>query len=173
MLEWVQKRLAIREQPPKATPKKIPEVTAVGMVYQGAKVAKSNVRLFRNWGEHSEWVRAAISVRKTQVSSAEWDIVPYNTDIEVDNKRMAKRIKALFDTPNATVDSFRSFVEPIVEDLLVLDAGAIEKVRNLRGETVQLWAVDGGTIRVSALGMAIRRRPVTSGIQITRSVPAG
>ena len=161
LVEYVQKRLAVRprEQPQRATPKKVPELTSVGMVYQGNKVAKSNVPLFRHWGEHSEWVRAAINVRKSQVSSAEWDIVPYNPDIEVDNKRLAKRIKALFDTPNASVDSFRSFVEPIIEDILVLDAGCIEKVRNLRGEPVQLWSVDGGTIRVSSIWDGDPREP--------------
>jgi len=152
LMEWAQKKIVTRErqQTPASTPKKIPETTAVGMVFQGGKVGKSNVRLFRGWAEHSEWVRAAINVRKTQVSSAEWDIVPANPDVEVDNKRLAKRIKALFDAPNATAASFRSFIEPVVEDLLVLDAGSIEKVRNLRGETVQLWGVDGGTIRVSS-----------------------
>lgn len=153
LTEWVQKKIVTRprEQAPSASPKKIPETTAVGMVFQGSKVGKSNVKLFRSWSEHSEWVRAAINVRKSQVSSAEWDIVPANPDVEVDNKRLAKRIKALFDTPNVAATSFRSFIEPVVEDLLVLDAGSIEKVRNLRGETVQMWGVDGGTIRVSAL----------------------
>lgn len=161
IVEYVQKRLTsrTREEPQRATPKKIPEITSVGMVFQGNKVAKSNVKLFRNWAEHSEWVRAAINVRKSQVSSAEWDIVPYNSDVQVDNKRVAKRIKDLFDTPNASTDSFRSFIEPVIEDLLVLDAGCIEKVRNLRGETVQIWAVDGGTIRVSAIWDGDPREP--------------
>ena len=150
---WVQKQIVTRtrEAPPRATPKKIPEVTTagLGMVYNGNQVGKSHVRIFRNWAEHSEWVRAAINVRKAQVSSAEWDIVPANPDIDADNKRLAKRIKDLFDTPNGAAMSFRSFIEPVIEDLLVLDAGCIEKVRNLRGETVQLFSVDGGTIRVS------------------------
>lgn len=161
IVEYIQKRLVTRERedPPRSTPKKIPETSAVGMVFQGNKVAKSNVKLFRNWSEHSEWVRAAIGVRKSQVSSAEWDIVPYNPDVDADNKRLAKRIKDLFDTPNAAADSFRSFIEPVIEDLLVLDAGSIEKVRNLRGEIVQLWAVDGGTIRVSSIWDGDPREP--------------
>jgi len=159
LTNWMQKAIAVRGGPPKASPKKIPDVSAVGMIYPGKQVAKTNVGQFRHWAEHSEWVRAAINVRKAQVSSAEWDIVPYNTDIEMDTKRLSKRIKALFDTPNATTDSFRSFIEPIIEDLLVLDAGAIEKERNLRGEIVQLWSVDSGQIRVSAIWDGDPREP--------------
>lgn len=136
---------------PAASPKRIPSTTAVGMVFSSAKVGKSNAKALRQWSRSSEWLRAAISVRKTQVSSAEWDIVPFNTDVTVDNKRIAKRVKELFDTPNPRADSYRSFIEPIVEDILTLDAGCVEKVRTLRGDIAQLWGVDGGTVKVNAL----------------------
>ena len=141
----------LRAPRPRTSPQNVPSATSSAMVatpYTG-KVGKANVSLFRNWAEHSEWLRAAINVRKTQVSSAEWDVVPYDGDKPY-STALAARVKDLISSPNARVDSFRSFIEPVVEDILVLDAGVIEKVRSLRDEVVELWPVDGGTIKVSA-----------------------
>ena len=135
----------------KTSPKRINDMSAMMAFPEGKKVGKSNVRMFRRWSETSEWVRAAINVRKNQVSSAEWDIVPFDQTKNVDNIRLKNRIKQLFDVPNANQDSFRSFMEPIIEDICVLDAGVIEKVRNLRQEPAELIAVDGGKIKVSAV----------------------
>jgi HK97 family phage portal protein len=133
-----------------ASPKRLPTAAATVLTTQG-KVYKAHAALFRNWAEHSEWVRAAINLRRTQVSSAEWDIVAFDPDIRVDNRRLQKKIQALFDRPNPMNDSFRSWIEPIVEDILVLDAGAIEKTRSYRGEPRELYAVDGAQVRVSSV----------------------
>lgn len=139
----------------RTSPKNVPSSAAlsqnVGGYGERGRVGKTNVNLYRTWAEHSEWVRAAINVRKTQVSAAEWDIVPYDKKNPRFSKDLAAQIKTLFDMPNPQRDSFRSFIEPIVEDILVLDAGVIEEVRNLKGQTAQLWAVDGGKIKVNAL----------------------
>lgn len=135
----------------RSSPKRVPDATAALAFPEGKRVGKSHAALFRNWAEHSEWVRAAVQIRKTQVSSAEWDIVPADPNIKVDNKRLASRIKRLIETPNLAHDSFRSFIEPVIEDILVLDAGVIEKVPNIRGEVMELWPVDGGKVKVSAV----------------------
>lgn len=132
----------------RTTPKAIPSSSAMAANERG-RVAKSNVQLFRHWAEHSEWIRAAISIRKSQVAGAEWDIVAFDPD-KMASEQLITKVKTLFDRPNPATDSFRSFIEPVIEDLLVLDAGVIEKVRTLRGEPAQLWAVDGGSIRVSS-----------------------
>jgi HK97 family phage portal protein len=143
--EWIARRVA-----PKTSPQNVPSAAAMAW-QEPARVGKSNVQLFRNWSEHSEWVRAAINVRKTQISSAEWDIVPYDKENKSFSPELATKIKTLFDTPNPRADSFRSFIEPIVEDVLVLDAGVVEKVRTLREAVAELWGVDGGKIKVSSL----------------------
>ena len=114
------------------------------------RVGKTNAAMYRNWAEHSEWVRSAINLRKSQVSSAEWGIVPYDPDEASVNLTAQARLTELFDQPNAKWDSFRGFIEPIVEDILVLDAGVIEKVRNVGNQVVELWGVDGATIKVNA-----------------------
>lgn len=135
---------------PKASPKRVPD-TAVAMSRQwNGKVGKSDVALFRHWAEHSEWVAGAINIRRSQISSAEWGIVPFD-NTKPHSKRLAKRMYDLLNKPNPAVDGFRGLIEPVVEDILTLDAGSIELVRNLRGELVELWPVDGGEVRVNAL----------------------
>jgi hypothetical protein len=136
----------------KSSPKNLPPAAVpYGAVTTNDKgrVGKSNVALFRHWAEHSEWVRGAINIRRSQVSSAEWQIGPADTSKPYP-KRLQRDIEEFLRTPNPKNDSFRSFIEPVVEDLMVLDAGSIEKVRNLRGELVELWPVDGGQVRVNA-----------------------
>jgi phage portal protein BeeE len=83
-------------------------------------VWRTNAAAYRAWSEASPWVRAAIDIRRDQVSSAEWDIVPYDKDGHSDNKRVARRVKALLESPNAD-DTFFSYVQKVVEDILVLD----------------------------------------------------
>ncbi len=136
---------------PRSSPKNVPTETSAAYVTQNwsGKVGKSNVQTFRHWAEHSEWVRGAINIRRSQISSAEWGIVPFD-QTKPFPKREAKRLKEFFLTPNPRNDSFRTFIEPVIEDILVLDAGCIEKVRNLKGEVVEMWPVDGGTVRVSS-----------------------
>ena len=136
----------------KASPTNMPEAT-LQVIYTNTdrfRQGKQNVRLYRHWAEHSEWIRAAINIRKHQVSQAEWQIVP------VDHTRpwsesLRDRVVKLLSKPSPKLDSFRGFIEPIVEDILVLDAGVFEKEFTLRGEVGRLWPVDGGTIKVSTI----------------------
>jgi hypothetical protein len=133
----------------RTSPQSLPSSAALVLQERG-RVAKANVALFRHWSEHSEWIRAAINIRKAQVSAAEWDIMPFDPEQKY-SEELKDKIKQVFDRPNPAADSFRSFVEPVVEDILVLDAGVIEKVRTLRTQVAQLWPVDGGKMRVSSL----------------------
>jgi HK97 family phage portal protein len=141
------------------SPKKIPaDSTAAVISNQGAsyvigdrgRVGKPRAQSYRRWAEGSEWVRAAIDVRKTQVSQSEWDIAKFDPDGPDPSPALVQRIRDQFQQPSPTVDSFRSFIEPIIEDILVLDAGVIEKERTLRGDLVYLHPVDGAQIRVNA-----------------------
>jgi phage portal protein BeeE len=134
----------------RATPAKLPPSSSASLAYYDkGRVGKSSVRLFRHWAEHSEWARGAINIRKFQVSTAKWDIVQFDNDGREPDAGLQADVKALFDEPNATTKGWREFVEAVMEDVLVLDAGVVEKVRTLRGDLVEMYAVDGGTIRVS------------------------
>ncbi len=110
-------------------------------------VGKANVQTLRQWAQRNEWVRAAIDLRRSQVSSNDWDIVPIDTRQEFSTEMQAQ-ILNLFMLPNPRGDSFRALIEPVVEDLLVLDAGTIEIVRNLRSLPAHLYVVNGGDIRI-------------------------
>lgn len=109
---------------------------------------KPNVRLFRNWADHSELVRGAIDIRRGQFAVAEWDIVPHDPN-QPHSESLRLQIKSLFERPNPTLVDFGEFVEKVIEDVLVLDAGAVELVRNLRGQIAELHPMDGGEIRVA------------------------
>lgn len=134
---------------PLSSPKNSPNASAVASWTYNGRVAVPNTRMYRHWSRVSEWIRGGINIRRSQVSSADWDVVPFDQTRPY-SKRLQNRIRELIRTPNPANDSFRTFVEPIIEDLIVLDAGCVEKVRSLDGELRELWPVDGATIRVNA-----------------------
>jgi HK97 family phage portal protein len=114
------------------------------------RVGKEHAPRYRAWAERSEWIRAAINVRKSQISQSEWEILKFDPDgPEPDPARIAE-LKRRFNQPNPRNDSWRSFIEPIVEDILVLDAGVIEKERTLGRQVTGLWPVDGAKVKVNA-----------------------
>jgi hypothetical protein len=122
---------------------------AAGYTWDG-KVPVQNARVYRQWAKTSEWVRGAVQIRRSQVSSAEWDIVPYDQRRPY-SKRQQDAIRQLFRQPNPANDSYRGFIEPVTDDLLVLDAGCIEKVRDLSGNLRELWPTNAAQIKVNAL----------------------
>lgn len=93
------------------------------------------------------WVFSAINIRKDQVSSAEWDIVPYDNTKRFP-ARTRDRLKELFEQPSARLDSFQSWAATLIDDQLTLDSGVIEKVRYPTGEIAELWPVRGEWIAV-------------------------
>jgi len=95
------------------------------------------------------WVRAAIDIRRDQLASADWDIVTIDPD-GPQNVRLRKRVRDLFDNPNAKLDSFQIFTQTLVDDLLTLDGACIEKVRYPTGQIAELWATPPDFIHVNA-----------------------
>ncbi len=135
----------------RTSPKRDPVATASAQVTSnGGRIGKPNVALFRNWARSSEWVRAAINIRNNQIATAEWDIAPID-----EAKRWSRRVQAqlteLFEGPNPEDGGFATFVMKVIEDILTLDAGVIEKERSLDGVVRQMWSVDGGKIKVNAM----------------------
>lgn len=131
----------------KANEKAVPASASMAPTESGRQ-GKANVRLYRHWSEHSELVRGAIDIRRGQLAVAEWDILPVDPD-KPWSTPLKNQLIDLFSSPNPQRDSWRSFIEPVVEDVLVLDAGSIEKVRNLRGQIANLYYVDGGEVKVA------------------------
>jgi HK97 family phage portal protein len=119
--------------------------------------SKPNAAIYREWSM-TPWVRAAIKIRRDQVASADWDIVPYDKEAHYD-RGLARQIRDLLDNPNGKLVSFHSFVQELLEDLLVLDAAACEKVRNPMGEIAELWPVPGEYIWVDVTWNGDPERP--------------
>ena len=116
-------------------------------------VMKRSVAQLRRWSRNNPWLRAAINLRRQQVSRARWDIVDLDGN-STPNQKIVEELRYMFRHPNSRGDSFRSFIEPVVEDLLVLDQGCIE-VELTRGSRVgatgskkiaNLWPKDAGFI---------------------------
>lgn len=133
----------------KTSPTKVPNApTATITTQDRGMVGKPNVSLFRNWAEHSEWVRAAVDIRRDQVAQAEWTVGAIDSEKRFNVERI-DQISELLETPNPIDGMWRSFIQRVVEDLLVLDAGCIEKERRLNGGIAGLYPVDAGEIRVN------------------------
>ena len=134
-----------------ASPARLPNHGAGTVAYTwDGKIGVQQPQVYRHWAKASEWVRGAVTIRRTQVSSADWDIVPFDQRRPY-SKRQQQAVRDLFRTPNPANDSYRGFIEPITQDLMVLDAGCIEKVRDLTGALRELWPTDAATIKVNAL----------------------
>lgn len=130
------------------SPKRGPDASSA-VIPNNGRVGKGNVTEFRRWARGSEFIRTAHNILKDDVSGAEWAIVPFNKDGTRVSKRLQKEITQLFLEPDEG-HSFKSFVEPYVEDILTLDAGSIEKDRSLDQRLRQLHIADGGEIKVNA-----------------------
>jgi hypothetical protein len=95
--------------------------------------------------------RKAINTIKDRVAGMQWRIQPRHGRVLGDLPAAAERIAILtqnFEQPNPE-DSFRSFIEQVLEDVLVGGFGAIEL--DLSGDPAQplvLWPVDGASVRI-------------------------
>ena len=92
-------------------------------------------------------IRICVNTIKKAVSQAPWDIVPRKRYKDDYNREHITRVNDLFDMVNTNGENLRTLFDMILEDLLVLDAGVLEKVHNMNGELVELNSVDAATIR--------------------------
>jgi hypothetical protein len=113
-------------------------------------VTWETLRLMSN---RAEWIRAIIKTRKNQIGKVPWSIKPKDEkDQSPGTEKLIERWTKLFSHPQMygsrpTSMSWRHFVGMILEDILVLDAGSIEKERTRGGSICALYPVDGATIR--------------------------
>lgn len=114
-------------------------------------ITKMSTEQLRRWSRNNPWIRAAVNLRRQQISRAKWDIVAIDSG-DIANARTVSRLRDLFRNPNPKGDSWRSFIEPVIEDILVLDQGAIEveKTAGARVSSVNpiayLWGKDSSRV---------------------------
>jgi len=90
-------------------------------------------------------VRAAVDSIVREVVTLPWEVVPRTPNF---NPSHAYAIEEFLLNPNVNDEAFGQLLSKVLTDLLVYDVGVIEKVRNLRGGLVELFARDASTFTV-------------------------
>lgn len=112
-------------------------------IYSPAGIAKNGLtkpgnvsfRVLRQLSKHDAVVRICINVIKKEVSQSEWEIVLSEKAPDKDKpekyEAQISKVFELFEYMNANGENVRIMLDRILEDLLTLDAAAIEKVWSL------------------------------------------
>jgi len=95
----------------------------------------------------SSVIRAIIDGITRVISSLDWRIVSVSEDREID-RDVFEGVRAFFMNPNANDESFSTIIRKIVRDLLIYDAGVIEKVMTGDDNLVEIYARDGSTFEI-------------------------
>ena len=111
------------------------------------KPSRITFETLRRMSKSCDIARLCINTLKHEISKTKWAIVPVDPK-DVPDKKKIKEMEHLFNFPNSD-ENFRKFLEKILEDILALDAGAIELVDNAGGNLSEMFYIDGSTIRPS------------------------
>jgi hypothetical protein len=142
------RRVGRRAHEPKRDTIAWPNTRQLGSVGSNKRILyKPTPRNLRFFGK-TPYARRAINAIKNPIALLDWEIVPMKgVDMNAELQRQAEVAAYCLDHPNAD-DSFRTFAEQVVEDVL-LGAGAAEV--QLSGDEMRpvwLWPVDGLTIQM-------------------------
>ena len=108
-------------------------------------VAFDELRLL---ADRHDITRLAIETRKDQLEKLDWTIKPLALQRpDADTRARCERLAGFWRRPDGE-RPFASWLRELLEDLLVLDAPAIELRRNRGGDIIGLDVVDGATIKV-------------------------
>lgn len=124
-------------------------LTSIGGQYLGrdrplAKPTPVNLRRF----SRTVYARRAIKTIKDPIASLAWEIVPKGEKkANRVHKRQIEAVRQCFERPNHD-DSFRSFIEQVVEDALVGGGGAFEHQAGDDIRPVWMWPVDVLTLQI-------------------------
>ena len=141
-----------------------------GNVSAMPKPTPHNLRRFAE----TPMARRAINVVKNRISSMDWTVSP-KRDAAVDDalKQRLAVLRSVLEQPNPQ-DSFRTFIEAVLEDVIVGGFGAVEiESTGDASAPLRLWPVDGATVAMVAQwnGDANDPRYVQTPFGSTTSVP--
>ena len=95
-------------------------------------------------------VRICINALSAKITKTKWVIQPIDQTKRKTAKESDDRIKEVEDLlkhPNINNETFRTLLDKMCEDLMVLDAVSLEKTRYPDGKLAELYFVDSATIR--------------------------
>lgn len=112
-------------------------------------------RQLRNLCESNDLVKIVANRLKHSVLKVPWHIVPKQKSQDTAEMKATQQklqpeidyITSLLERPNSNGDTFRTLFTPTLKDTLVIDNGIIEKVRDSAGNIVELYHVDGATVK--------------------------
>jgi len=129
-----------------------------GIVHEGEPNRKNfpigiSAQTLRDFADYYPIARSCIEFRKSQITHLDWSISPIEiTDETVQdekNIKNSKELKSFFKYPTGKKDSsFTNWIKQLLEDLLVIDAVAIAKKFNRRGDIIGYLPVDASTIEL-------------------------
>jgi HK97 family phage portal protein len=112
-----------------------------------------NFKTLRDFSLYYPILRSCVNYRKRQITQLEWDITPTEVkfkkeDVDKADKE-AKQIKEFFRYPTGDkATTFRTFLNRILEDILVLDGVSIYRRKNLKGGLYGFLPIDATTIEM-------------------------
>jgi HK97 family phage portal protein len=101
----------------------------------------------RALAEAYDIVSLAIETRKDQIGALEWQIKPIDESADGSGDGRIKELTAFWRRPDNDND-FATWLRKLIDDLLVIDAPALEIRRNRGGQIIGLDQIDGATIKV-------------------------
>lgn len=135
-------------------------LTSLGGQYLGRdrpmiKPTPANLRRFAK----TVYARRAIKTIKDPLASLDWEIAPKG-DKKANrvHKRQIEAVTRCFESPNQD-DSFRSFLEQIVEDALTAGGGVFEHQSGDETRPVWMWPVDVLTVQIVPAWTGERNTP--------------
>lgn len=120
------------------------------------KPTPANLRQFGK----TPYARRAIKRIKDPIAALRWEIAPLDgVDWNSELKRQAELATYCFNHPNRD-DSFRSFVEQLVEDMKILGAGSYEhEIGGDKARPFWAWPVDAMSIQINPLWDGDNKEP--------------
>lgn len=111
------------------------------------KATPANLRRFAE----TPVARKAINTIKDRIAGMQWRVQPRRgrsvADLP-DGERRVRVLTEVFEQPNSD-DSFRSFAEQVLDDIIVGGFGAVElRLCEDQERPLELWPVDGATIKM-------------------------
>ncbi len=118
-----------------------------GNLHAMPKPTPQNLRRFAE----TPVARRAINVVKDRISSLDWQVRPKRDAMMSDGlQARLTALRRVLEQPNP-YDSFRTLLEPVLEDVIVGGFGAVEiECTGDAGSPLRMWAVDGATIAMDA-----------------------
>lgn len=129
-----------------------PSGSWVGYPFSGTSRRKEGYSLdfdtLRTFSVTYDVARACINHRKRQINNLEWAILPKDDKANPDKfRRNIDKLTLFFEEPFHNTD-FKTFIDKIIEDLLVFDGAVLWKDKTYGDELLGLLNVDASTIKI-------------------------